>query len=149
VTGTTVQHVPYGGGNPATVAVMRGEVQMLLAGSLAVLPLIQNGNLKPLGIAAEQRAAALPDVPTFREQGIDYVTGTWFGLLAPAKTPPDIIALLNREVVAALRSDAVRARIAEQGADVMGGSPEDFARFLKQETERLAAVIRRANIQLD
>ena len=149
VTGTTAQHVPYGGGNPATVAVMRGEVQMLLAGSLAVLPLIQNGNLKPLGIAAEQRAAALPDVPTFREQGIDYVTGTWFGLLAPAKTPPDIIALLNREVVAALRSDAVRARIAEQGADVMGGSPEDFARFLKQETERLATVIRRANIQLD
>jgi tripartite-type tricarboxylate transporter receptor subunit TctC len=91
----------------------------------------------------------LPDVPTFREQGIDYVTGTWFGLLAPARTPPEIIALLNREVLAALRGDAVRARIAEQGADVMGGSPEDFARFLQQETERLSAVIRRANIQFD
>jgi tripartite-type tricarboxylate transporter receptor subunit TctC len=70
-------------------------------------------------------------------------------LLAPAKTPPDIIALLNREVLAALRSDAVRARIAEQGSDVVGGSPEDFAKFIGQETERLAAVIRRANISLD
>jgi len=149
VTGTKMQHVPYGGGNPATMGVLRGEVQLLLAGSLAVLPLIQSGGLKALGIAAEQRAAALPDVPTFREQGIDYITGTWFGLLAPAKTPPEVIALLNREVLAALRSEAVRARIAEQGADVADGSPEDFARFLKQETERLSAVIRRANIQLD
>ena len=149
VTATKIQHIPYGGGSPATIAVLRGEVQMLLAGSLAVLPMIQAGNLKPLGIAAEVRAAALPDVPTFREQGIEYMTGTWFGLLAPARTPPGIIAMLNREVAAALRSEAVRARIAEQGADVVGGSPQDFARFLKQETERLAAVIRRANIQLD
>jgi tripartite-type tricarboxylate transporter receptor subunit TctC len=149
ITGTKMQHVPYGGGNPATLAVLRGDVQMLLAGSLAVLPMIQSGNLKPLAIAAEARAAALPNVPTFREQGIAYLTGTWFGLLAPAKTPPAIVAKLNRDVNATLRSDAVRARIAEQGADVIGGSPEDFARFLREETERLSAVIRRANIQLD
>jgi len=122
---------------------------MLLAGSLAVLPLIQSGGLKPLAIAAETRAAALPDVPTFREQGIDYLTGTWFGLLAPAKTPPAIVATLNREIGAALRSEQVRARIAEQGADVVGGSPQDFAKFLRDETERLSAVIKRANIQLD
>jgi tripartite-type tricarboxylate transporter receptor subunit TctC len=149
ITGTRMQHVPYGGGSPATIAVLRGEVQLLIAGSLAVGPLIQSGQLKPLGIAAAARAPALPDIPTFREQGIDYVTGTWFGLLAPAKTPPAIVALLSREVQAALRSDAVRARIAEQGADVVGGTPDDFARFLKEETDRLAAVIRRANIQLD
>jgi tripartite-type tricarboxylate transporter receptor subunit TctC len=149
ITGTKMQHVPYGGGSPATIALLRGEVQVLLAGSLAVGPLIQNGGLKPLGIAAQARAPALPEIPTFREQGIDYLTGTWFGLLAPAKTPPAIIALLNREIAAALRSEAVRARIAEQGADVAGGSPDDFARFLKEETERLSAVIRRANIRLD
>jgi tripartite-type tricarboxylate transporter receptor subunit TctC len=149
VTATKIQHVPYGGGSPATIAVLRGEVQMLLAGSLAVGPLIQSGGLKPLGIAAEKRTPAFPDIPTFREQGIDYVSGTWFGLLAPAKTPPEIIALLNREVTSALKSDVVRARIAEQGAEVVGGSPEDFARFLKEETERLSAVIKRAHIQLD
>jgi tripartite-type tricarboxylate transporter receptor subunit TctC len=149
ITGTRMQHVPYGGGGPATVAVLRGEVQVLLAGSLAVGPMIASGSLKPLALAAETRAPGLPDLPTFREQGIDYVSGTWFGLLAPAKTPPAIVALLNRAVEAALRSDAVRARIAETGSDVVGGSPEDFAKFLKEETERLAAVIKRANIQLD
>ena len=149
ITGTAIQHVPYGGGSPSTVAVLRGEVQMLLAGSLAVGPLIQNGGLKPLGIAAVTRTAAYPDIPTFREQGIDFVTGTWFGLLAPAKTPPAIVARLSREVAAALRSDAVRARIAEQGADVASGSPEDFAKFLREETERLSGVIKRANIHLD
>lgn len=149
ITSTKMQHVPYGGGGPATLAVLRGEVQMLLAGSLAVGPQIVSGGVKALGIAAEKRTPALPDIPTFREQGIDYLTGTWFGLLAPAKTPPAIIATLNREVQAALRSDAVRARIAEQGSDVVGGSAEDFAKFLKEETDRLANVIRRANIQLD
>lgn len=149
ITGTRMQHVPYGGGNPASMAVLRGEVQMLLAGGLAVLPLIQGGGLKALAIASQTRTPALPDVPTFREQGIAYLTGTWFGLLAPAKTPPAIIARLNRDVNAAFRAEAVRARIAEQGSEVVGGSPEDFARFLKEETDRLAAVIRRANIQLD
>jgi tripartite-type tricarboxylate transporter receptor subunit TctC len=101
-----MQHVPYGGGSPATVAVLRGEVQMLLAGSLAVGAQIQSGGLKPLAIASAARTPAFPNLPTFREQGIDFLTGTWFGLLAPARTPPDIIALLNREVLAALRSDS-------------------------------------------
>ena len=149
ITGTRIQHVPYGGGSPATIAVLRGEVQMLLAGILAVGPLVQSGGLKPLGIAAASRTPALPDLPTFREQGIDYLNGTWFGLLAPAKTPMAIIEKLNREVNAALRSNAVRTRLAEQGADVVGGSPEDFAKFLRDETERLSAVIKRANIHLD
>ena len=148
-TGTRMQHVPYGGGSPATIAVLRGEVQMLMAGILAVGPLIQSGGLRPLGIAAATRAAALPDLPTFREQGIEYINGTWFGLLAPANTPPAVIALLNREVNAALRSDAVRARIAEQGAHVVSGSPKDFARFIQDETTRLSGVIKRANIHLD
>ena len=149
ITGTTMQHVPYGGGSPATIAVLRGEVQMLLAGSLAVGSQIQSGGLKALAIAAESRTPAFPNLPTFRELGIDYLTGTWFGLLAPAKTPPDIVALLNRQVLAALGSDSVRARIAEQGSDVVGGSPEDFAKFLHDETERLSAVIRKAKIHLD
>jgi tripartite-type tricarboxylate transporter receptor subunit TctC len=91
----------------------------------------------------------LPDVPTLREQGIDCLNGTWFGLLAPAKTPPEIIAKLNAAVTEVMRSDLVRRRIAEQGAELVGGSPEDFARFIKEETDRLSAMIRRANIHLD
>lgn len=149
VTGTTMQHVPYGGGGPAVAAVLRGEVHVLLAGALAVGPQILAGGLRPLAIAAETRSAALPDIPTFREESIEYLSGTWFGLLAPARTPPYVISKLNAAVLEALRSEPVRARIAEQGADVVGGSPQHFARFLKEETDRLSAVIRRANIHLD
>jgi len=149
VTGTTMQHVPYGGGGPATAAVLRGEVHVLLAGALAVGPQILAGGVRPLAIAAETRSATFPDIPTFHEQGIDYLSGTWFGLLAPARTPPHVISKLNAAVLEALRSEPVRARIAEQGADVIGGSPQHFARFLKEETERLSTVIRRANIHLD
>ncbi|MBV8838252.1 MAG: tripartite tricarboxylate transporter substrate binding protein [Alphaproteobacteria bacterium] len=149
VTGTTMQHVPYGGGGPAVAAVLRGEVHVLLAGALAVGPQILAGGVRPLAIAAESRSAALPDIPTFRELGVDYLSGTWFGLLAPARTPPHVISKLNAAVLEALRSEPVRARISEQGADVVGGSPQHFSRFLKEETDRLSAVIRRANIHLD
>jgi len=149
VTGTTMQHVPYGGGGPATAAVLRGEVQMLFASAIGVGPQILAGGVRPLAIAAETRSATFPDIPTFHEQGIDYLSGTWFGLLAPARTPPHVISKLNAAVLEALRSEPVRARIAEQGADVVGGSPQHFARFLKEETERLSAVIRRANIHID
>jgi len=149
ITGTAMQHVPYGGGGPATAAVLRGEVHVLIAGGLAVSPQIFAGGVRPLAIAAETRSALMPEVPTFREQGIDYLTGTWFGLLAPARTPPHVISKLNAAVLEALRSAPVRARIAEQGADVVGGSPQHFARFLKEETQRLSGVVRRANIHID
>jgi len=149
VTGTTMQHVPYSGGGPATLAVIRGEVQMLFSSVIGVGPQIVNGAVRPLAVAAQARTSNLPDVPTLREQGIDCLNGTWFGLLAPAKTPPEIIAKLNAAVTEVMRSDLVRRRIAEQGAELVGGSPEDFARFIKEETDRLSAMIRRANIHLD
>ena len=142
--------MPYGGGSPATIAVLRGEVQMLLAGSLAVLPLIQSGGLKPLGIAAETRAAALPDVPTFREQGIDYSPAPGSACWRRRKRRPAIIALLNREVArrAAQRRGARPHR--RTGRRRGGRHARRISRnSCSEETERLAAVIRRANIQLD
>ena len=149
ITGTKIQHVPYTGGSPATIAVLRGEVQMLLAGILAVGPLVQSGGLKPLAIAAETRTPALPDLPTFREQGIDYLNGTWFGLLAPAKTPPasskSSIASSTPRCAATrcVRASPSRARTC--WAAVRRISPASSGR----KRSRLAAVIRRANIQLD
>jgi tripartite-type tricarboxylate transporter receptor subunit TctC len=88
-------------------------------------------------------------VPTFGESGLDYRTGTWFGLLAPARTPAAIIATLNRETVAVLHEATVHERFAEQGAEVVGNAAEDFRAFIREETERLARVIRGAKIQLD
>jgi tripartite-type tricarboxylate transporter receptor subunit TctC len=149
MTGADIVHVPYSGGGPASVGVMGNSVQMLFASVLPVLGLVRSGKLKAIAIASSARSPLLPNVPTFMESGLDYVTGTWFGLLAPAKTPDSIIATLHKSAVDTLSEPTVRDRIAEQGADVVGNTPAEFRAFIKAETDRLAAVIRNAKIQLD
>jgi len=149
LTGTRMVHVPYGGGAPAAMAVMSSQVQALFSSALPVLGMIQAGKLRAIAIASDRRSALLPDVPTFREGGLDFRTGTWFGLLAPARTPPAIVATLHRETVAVLRAEAARDRIAKEGAEVVADTPEEFRAFLNEETARLARVIRAANIRLD
>lgn len=149
MTGTRLVHIPYGGGGPAAVGAMSNQVQALFASILPVLGMVRGGKLKPIAIASAQRSTLLPDVPTFAESGLDYRTGTWFGLLAPAQTPAAIVATLARETVAVLREAAVRARLGEQGAEVVGDTPEQFRAFIRDETDRLARVIRAAKIQLD
>jgi tripartite-type tricarboxylate transporter receptor subunit TctC len=149
MTGADIVHVPYSGGGPASVGVMGNSVQMLFASVLPVLGLVKSGKLKALAIASEKRSPLLPDVPTFREGGLDYVTGTWFGLLAPAKTPETIITTLHKSAIDTLSESTVRERIVEQGAEVVGNMPAEFHAFLKAETDRLAVVIRNAKIQLD
>jgi tripartite-type tricarboxylate transporter receptor subunit TctC len=149
MTGTKVVHVPYSGGGPAAVGVMGNNVQMLFSSVLPVLGLVKGGQLKPIAIAADKRSPLLPDVPTFAEGGVDYKFSTWFGLLAPARTPADIIATLNRNTVETLQEPAVRARISEQGAEVVANSPDEFRAFIKAEMDRLGAVIKSSGIQLD
>jgi tripartite-type tricarboxylate transporter receptor subunit TctC len=149
LTGTKVVHVPYSGGGPASVGVMGNNVQMLFSSILPVLGLIQGGKLKPIALAADKRSPLLPNVPTFAEGGIDYKSSTWFGLLAPAKTPAAIIATLNKHSVDVLQEPAVRARIAEQGAEVVANKPEEFRTFIKSEMDRFSVVIKNAGIQLD
>jgi tripartite-type tricarboxylate transporter receptor subunit TctC len=149
MTGTKLVHIPYGGGGPAAVAAMTNQVQALFASVLPVLGMVRGEKLRAIAIAAEHRSPLLPDVPTFAESGLDYRTGTWFGLLAPAKTPPEVIDLLHRSTVALLQEPVVRAKILEQGAEVVANTPAEFRAFIKDETERLATVIRGANISLD
>ena len=148
-TGTRMAHVPYGGGGPAALAAMSNQVQALFSSALPVLGMIRNGTLKALAIAADHRSALMPDVPTFTESGLDYKTGTWFGLLAPAQTPPAIIAALNGAAVAVLRDAPARARIEAQGAEVVADTPEEFRAFIGAEMDRLSRLIRSANIRLD
>jgi tripartite-type tricarboxylate transporter receptor subunit TctC len=149
MTGTRLVHIPYGGGGPAAVGAMTNQVQALFASVLPVLGMVRGGKLKPIAIASAHRSPLLPDVPTFAEGGLDYRTGTWFGLLAPARTPAAIVATLHRETVAVLGDAGARERLAEQGAEVVGDSPEEFRAFIREETDRLARVIRGAKIQLD
>ncbi len=148
-TGVRMVHVPFGGGGPAALGAMTNQVQALFSSVLPVLGMVRGDKLKALAIAADRRSELLPNVPTFAEQGLDYLTGTWFGLLAPARTPAEIVTRLNRAAVAILEEPAVRAKIVEQGADVIASSPAEFRAFLREETDRLAAVIRNAGIALD
>ena len=149
VTGTRMVHVPYSGGSPASIGLVANNVQMLIGGIPPLLGLVRGGQLKAIALAADRRSPLLPDVPTFIEGGLDFRAGPWFGLLAPAKTPEPIIAMLHRETVAILQEPAMRARVTEQGADVVASSPTEFRAFIKDETERLSVVIRNANIRLD
>jgi len=148
-TGTRLLHVPYAGGAPAAYAVVGNNVQMLFSSVLPVLGLIRSGSVKPIAIAANQRLALLPEVPTFLEGGVSYQTGTWFGLLAPAKTPDTVISILHKATLEVLRDEDTRAKIVEQGAEAVGNSPGDFRAFIKEETDRLSVVIRSAKIALD
>jgi tripartite-type tricarboxylate transporter receptor subunit TctC len=148
-TGIKMVHVPYGGGGPAAVGAMTNQVQALFSSVLPVLGMIRAGTLKAIAIASDRRSELLPEVPTFAESGLDYRTGTWFGLLAPAKTPPGIIDLLHRTTAMVLQDHGVRAKIVEQGAEVVANSPAEFRAFVKDETERLAGVVQGANIRLD
>jgi tripartite-type tricarboxylate transporter receptor subunit TctC len=149
MTGTKMVHVPYSGGGPAAVGVLTNQAQALFSSVVTVLGMVQGGTLKAIAIASDRRSQLMPNVPTFAEQGLDYKTGTWYGMLAPAKTPPAIIDTLFRASASVLANASVRARIAEQGAEVVASSPAEFRAFIKDETERLGRVIRDANIQLD
>jgi tripartite-type tricarboxylate transporter receptor subunit TctC len=149
MTGIRMVHVPYGGGGPAALGAMTDQVQALFSSVLPVLGMIRGGSLKAIAIASERRSALLPGVPTFAESGTDYRTGTWFGLLAPAQTPSVIVDTLHRTTVSVLKEESVRARIVAQGAEVVADTPAEFRAFIRDETERLARVIRAAGIRLD
>jgi tripartite-type tricarboxylate transporter receptor subunit TctC len=149
VPGTKMVHVPYNGGGPAALGVATGSVEMLFGSILPVLGLVRGQKLRPIAIASDRRSPLLPDVPTFLEGGIDYRTGTWFGLVAPARTPDAIIAALHKSAVEILNDSAVRDRVIEQGGEVVANTPAEFRDFIKSETDRLAIVIKRANMQLD
>jgi tripartite-type tricarboxylate transporter receptor subunit TctC len=149
VTGTHIVHVPYGGGGPAALGVIGNTVQMLFSSVVPVLGMVRGGSVKAIALAADRRLALLPEVPTFKESGVDYVSGTWFGILAPAKTPAPVIARLQAAIHDMLGDPAIRARLTEQGAEIADLGPAQFADFLREETARLSTVIRRANIRLD
>jgi len=149
LTGTDVVHVPFNGGGPAAAAVAGRQVEMLFPSAVPVQGLIRSGSLKPVAVASDKRTALLPELPTFREGGLDYMTGSWFGVLTPAKTPQAVVDLLHANIVEVLKDDNLRAKMSEQGADVIGNTPAEFRAFLEAETARLSKVIKNAKIQLD
>jgi tripartite-type tricarboxylate transporter receptor subunit TctC len=146
-TGTKMVHIPFSGNGPATMATVSNDTQVIFCSTVAALPFVTNGSLKPIAFGDDQRSPQLPDVPTFKESGVDFTMGTWFGLLAPAHTPEAIVGTLNKALKTTLRDPEFEKIATSQGARIAASSPEEFAKFLKRESERLSKVIVDANIR--
>jgi len=142
----TVRYRSIGPGLPD---LMSGRVDVMVAPVASVVAYIKDGKLVPLGVTNAERVSALPDVPTIGEFVHGYEGTGWVGIVAPAKTPPEIIALLNAQVNAALADPAFKARLIELGAEPFGGSPEDFGKFIAEFTEKWGKVIREAGIKAE
>ena len=146
--GVDILHVPYRGGAPAIADVVGDHVDMTFANLVAVLPLAKSGQVRALAVTSDKRSSAAPDVPTVAEAGLPgYAFTSWFGVLAPAQTPPAIIKKLNSEILKALHSPDIAASLSEQGADLIASTPEEFESFLKSETAKWGRVIRAAGIK--
>jgi len=129
--GIKMIHVPYGGGAAALLSTISNETQMSVTSVVPVLGHIREGRLRAIGVASAQRLPLVPEVPTFREQGVDLQNGLWHGLAAPARTPPAVITRLNRAVVDMLNDADVVKLLTAEGAEPVGTTPEEFADMLK------------------
>jgi len=149
--GTHLTHVPYKGGGLAAAALASGEVQVMLSSPAPVMQYIKNGKARVLAYTASRRSPALPDVPTTAEAGLPsfQMDGGWFGMFAPAGTPAAVIDRLNKEVRAALADPAVVKRFQGLGVVPAPTSPEEFRKFLAEETAKYAEYVRVAGVQLD
>jgi tripartite-type tricarboxylate transporter receptor subunit TctC len=142
VAGIKMTHIPYKGTAPAVTGILGGEVQVMLAPALAVLPLIKSGKLRALAMTGADRSSAFPDIPTVAQSGYPgFEASQWYGVLAPAGTPEPILARLNQEVVKAIKSTEVRNALLGEGSEPIGSTREVFGQFLKSEIGRWAKAI--------
>lgn len=137
-----IVHVPYKGNAPALTDTMAGHVEMMFSGVPALIPHIQSGRLRAIAIGSLKRFTAIPEVPTFDESGVKgYEATTWFGLMAPVKTPKEIVARWNIEVGKILASPDLKGRFINEGLEPMGGTQEEFGKFIRSEIEKYARVV--------
>ena len=148
--GVSMVHVPYKGGGPAAAAVLRGESQLIFGSVTATMPQIKAGKLIALGVTGPKRLPSAPEYPTIAELGYPgFEVTSWYGVLAPSRTPPGIIARLHAAVVNAVRAPEVREQMARQGLEPIGSTPAEFAAHLNRETARWARVVKGARIKAD
>lgn len=149
-TGAQWQYVPYKGGAQAIADTVGGTAQVLMNGMLATLPQVQSGKLKAIAVSKRTRMPLVGNLPTIAEQGVaNFESGTWQGVMAPAKMPDAAVNRLSTELVKIIRSPEVRAQLAGQGAEVVTMTPAETNRFFSTERARWATVVKQANIKLD
>ncbi len=147
--GIDVLHVPYKGAAPALLDIASGQVSGMIINIPSVLPLMQGGKLKALGVTSLKPSASLPNVPTLDSAGVPgYQTTAWFGFMVPARTPPDVVQALYARTTQALAQPDVKAALARLGSEPSGMGPADFSVFVKSEIAKYAKVIKDANIKL-
>jgi tripartite-type tricarboxylate transporter receptor subunit TctC len=143
-------HIPYKGMGDAVVALQAGQIDLIVTASPTALGPVKGGKAKALAVSTAQRSPAFPGVPTAAESGVpDYVVTNWFGFAFPKGTPKEIVDALYRDVQRAIASPDVRERLAAQGAEPSTFTPEEFARFLKEDTRRWADIIRASGIKVE
>ena len=148
--GIEMVHVPYRGAGPAITDVMAGTVDVMFADAPVVLPHIKAGKLRALAVGSPARAPSLPDTPTTAEAGQKGVlVATWYGLLAPGKTPRDIVLKLNKAFNEVLAGAEAKAFFAEQGMQINGGTPEEFSAFIASESTRWTALAKAAGVKME
>jgi tripartite-type tricarboxylate transporter receptor subunit TctC len=147
MTGVDMVHIPYKGAAPAMTDLLGGRIQLLFDAASGIIPNGKAGKVRMIGLSAEQRLAAAPDVPTFIEQGFTGFTGsTWAALIAPAGTPPEIVKRMSSEIAAIVRTDDIRVRFDEMGVVPVGSTPEELDAFLTAEIAKWGKVIRDAKV---
>jgi tripartite-type tricarboxylate transporter receptor subunit TctC len=149
MTGSTIVHIPYKGSAGVLADVMGGQIAVTIDNMPPYLPQVKAGKIRALAVSTTKRSAAVPDLPTIAEAGVPgYDSGSWFGLLAPAKTPKAVVDQLSAESARILKLPEVSKRISELGAEPVGSTPEQFAELIKTEIAKWAKVIKDANVEL-
>ena len=152
-TGAQLEHVPYKGGGPAVIDVLGGQIPLVFTAVASAQQYVRNGRLVGLGVPGAKRASSLPDVPTFQESGGPELRGfdvnSWVGIFAPARTPPAIVARLQKELAAVLQSAFVKERYATLGIEPVGNTPEQFGVQVRDDLARWATVVKSANVKLE
>jgi tripartite-type tricarboxylate transporter receptor subunit TctC len=149
MTSTEAVHVPYKGDTPAITDLMGGQIQFLMSSPLALLPQIKGGRLRGLGVTSAQRSPVMPELPAIAEFVPGYAAFTWFAMWAPAGTPADIIARLNRSITRLAQHPDIAARLRADGMEPVSSTPEEFARFISDEIAKWSKVVKAGNIKVD
>ena len=148
--GINLVHVPYKGTPQAVIDLLSGQVQAMFANTLSVLPQVKSGRLRALAISSAKRSAAAPALPTVAESGMPgYESGTWFGLFAPTGTPREIVNRLNGEINRIMATADMKAKLLDQGADPVTGTPEQFRAFVKNELARWGKIVKTVGVKLE
>jgi tripartite-type tricarboxylate transporter receptor subunit TctC len=149
-TGADILHVPYKGSGPATADAVSGQVQVTYASAASVLRFVQAGRLRALAVTSKKRSPQMPEVPSMTEAGLaDFELTSWYGLLAPAGTPPAVIAKIHADASAALAAPEMQKSFAAQGLDPAGGTPQSFGEFIRAESAKFARIAKAGNIRAE